>query len=203
MPLTQYEYIITGRGCAGLSLAMHLLRSGHFVDKKILLVDEAPKNKNDRTWCFWEKESGLFESIVHRQWSKLLFYSEGIEKVLSIEPYRYKMIRGIDFYNHCFEQLKQHPNFHFLQGKVERVFSEEKTGIVVGGEAIYAAYVFNSILFEKPALKKNQHWLLQHFKGWQIKASKPLFDPAIATLMDFRISQEHGTAFCYVLPSSA
>ncbi|GAA4745629.1 lycopene cyclase family protein [Flavisolibacter ginsenosidimutans] len=200
MPLTQYDYIIAGTGCAGLSLALHMLQSGKLHNKKILLVDEALKNKNDRTWCFWEKEKSLFEPIVFRQWDKLWFYGEGFGKELSIAPYRYKMIRGIDFYNYCFEQLKTQSDFHFLQGKVERPFSSEKTGVVVNGETFYADYVFNSILFEKPLLTEKQHWLLQHFKGWQIKTKHPAFDESHATLMDFRTEQEHGTAFCYVLP---
>jgi len=177
-----------------------MLQSGKFHNKKILLVDEVLKNKNDRTWCFWEKEKSLFEPIVFRQWDKLWFYGKGFDEELFIAPYRYKMIRGIDFYNYCFEQLKTQSNFHFLQGKVERPFSSEKTGVVVNGETFYAEYIFNSILFEKPLLTEKQHWLLQHFKGWQIKTKHPVFDASHATLMDFRTEQQRGTAFCYVLP---
>ncbi len=202
MPQKQYDYIITGAGCAGLSLLVHLLQSQKFDGKKILLLDEDAKNKNDRTWCFWEKEPGLFEPIVFRQWKQLWFYGEGFSKELSIAPYRYKMIRGIDFYNHCFEQLANHPNVEFIQAKVDRIFSEEKTGVVLNGETIYADYIFNSILFQKPSLGKGQHWLLQHFKGRHLKTAGREFGKDAATLMDFRISQEKGTAFCYVLPFS-
>jgi lycopene beta-cyclase len=95
----QYDYIITGAGCAGLSLAMHLMESKKFGDKKILLIDKTAKNKNDRTWCFWEKGAGLFEPIVHKQWEHLWFYGEAFYKEMAILPYRYKMIRGLDFYN--------------------------------------------------------------------------------------------------------
>jgi len=197
-----YDYIIAGTGCAGLSLAVHMIHSGAFQNKSILLVDEAPKNKNDRTWCFWEKGKGLFEPIVYKQWDHLWFYGEDLSKELSISPYTYKMIRGIDFYNYCFKEIDKQSNFHFLNGKVERLFSDEKTGAVVNGQTYTADYVFNSILFQKPALKKNEHWLLQHFKGWMIKTEEDTFSNA-ATLMDFRISQKYGTAFCYVLPVSA
>jgi lycopene beta-cyclase len=112
------------------------------------------------------------------------------------------MIRGIDFYAYCLREIKQHPNFHFLQGKIDNVFSGIETGVVVGGEKIHSKYVFNSILFGKPTLGKSQHWLLQHFKGWRIKTAEPVFDSRVATLMDFRISQAHGTSFCYLLPYS-
>ncbi len=203
MPQKEYDYIIAGMGCAGLSLAMHLIHSGSFRDKKILLADEAPKNKNDRTWCFWEKEPGLFESIVYRQWKQLWFYSDDFYKEFFIQPYRYKMIRGIDFYKYCYQEIKQHSNFEIIYGKIEKVFSEKETGIVIDGKPIYSQYVFNSILFQKPTLKDDQHWLLQHFKGWKIKTEGVTFDYHVATLMDFRIPQQYGTSFCYLLPFSA
>ncbi len=68
-----YDYIIAGAGCAGLSLAMHMIHSGKFRDKKILIVDQSTKTLNDRTWCFWQKEPGLFESIVYKEWRHLFF----------------------------------------------------------------------------------------------------------------------------------
>lgn len=203
MPQKQYDYIITGMGCAGLSLAVHMIQSGKFGDKKILLADEAPKDKNDRTWCFWEKDTGIFESIVYRQWEHLWFYSDDFYKEFSIQPYRYKMIRGIDFYNYCYSVIEQHPAFEILYGKIENIFSAKETGIIVEGRTIYSQYVFNSILFEMPSLKKGEHWLLQHFKGWTIKTEEKTFDHHVATLMDFRIAQQHGTSFCYLLPFSA
>ena len=59
-----YDYIILGAGCAGLSLLMRMIGSNQFNDKKILLIDKEQKNKNDRTWCFWEKDKGLFDPVV-------------------------------------------------------------------------------------------------------------------------------------------
>ena len=35
----RYDYIIAGAGCAGLSLAVHLILSGQFSNKKILLIE--------------------------------------------------------------------------------------------------------------------------------------------------------------------
>jgi len=202
MPSKKYDYIITGTGCAGLSLAMHLIDSGKFQDKKILLVDEEIKDKNDRTWCFWETGTTLFESIVFRQWNHLWFYGEDFYKELSIDPYRYKMIRGIDFYNFCLSAIQQHSNFEFLNGRVTKIFSDQQTGIIVNDEAIFCEYIFNTIVFKKPVLAKNQHWLLQHFKGWKIKTAERTFDSQVATFMDFRVDQQKGTTFCYLLPFS-
>lgn len=194
------DYIIAGAGCAGLSLAMHMIRSGKFSNKKILLLDKDPKHANDRTWCFWQKEKSLFEPVVSKNWKKLWFHSEDFSGKLDILPYQYKMIRGIDFYEYCLAHISKQKNFDVLFERVDALFSDDETGVIVNGEKIFADYVFNSILFEKPALNKNEYWLLQHFKGWIIETEKDVFNEDAATLMDFRISQEFGTAFCYVLP---
>ena len=183
---------------------MHIITSGKFSDKKILLIDQDAKKTNDRTWCFWEKNSGLFEKIVFRQWQELWFYEDSFSKKINIAPYHYKMIRGIDFYQHCFNIIEQQPNFSIKFAGVDAVFSTEiETGVMIGDEKILCGYVFNSILFDQPALTKKNIWLLQHFKGWVIETETDFFDDAVATLMDFRIDQSKGTAFCYVLPFSA
>jgi lycopene beta-cyclase len=193
------DLIICGAGCAGLSLAMHMIHSGKFSNKRILLIDKDPKRANDRTWCFWQKEEGLFESIICKQWNRLWFHGENFSDQLHIEPYQYKMIRGIDFYEYCFNVIRQQKNFDVLFEKVDHVFSDGKTGVIINGKKIYADYVFNSILFEKPKLAKNDYWMLQHFKGWVVETEENCFDEDRATLMDFR-NQGDGAAFCYVLP---
>lgn len=197
---SKYNYIIAGAGCAGLSLAMQMIASGKFSDKKILLIDKDPKQSNDRTWCFWQKEESLFEEIIAKQWNRLWFHGEVFSKQLDIAPYSYKMIRGIDFYEYCFNTIKRHSNFDVCFENVDLIFSEESTGVEIKGEIIYADYIFNSILFDKPKLAKGELWLLQHFKGWIIETEEDAFDRNSATLMDFRIDQSFGTAFCYVLP---
>jgi lycopene beta-cyclase len=199
----KYDYIISGAGCAGLSLIMHMLDTGAFGDKKILLIDKDPKHANDRTWCFWQEEEGLFEPIVYKRWQRLWFHGDKYSAQLQLEPYHYKMIRGGDFYQYCFEGIRGQGNINILIEKVEEVFSDAQTGVVVNGEKIYADYVFNSILFERPSLRSNEYWLLQHFMGWVIESPEEHFDENIGTLMDFRIDQSRGTAFCYVLPFSS
>ena len=199
----KYDYIIAGAGCAGLSLAMHLLHSNKFSNKRILIVDKVKEKSNDRTWCFWQIEPSLFDGIVFKTWSKLWFHGENFSTKMDISPYQYKMIRGIDFYEYCFKKIGQNKKVDILFEQVESVFSNERAGVVVNGESIFADYVFNSILFEKPKLQVDDLWLLQHFKGWIIETEVNEFDRYVGTLMDFRIDQSAGTAFCYVLPLSS
>ena len=202
----RYDYIISGAGCAGLSLAMRMLNSGKFADKKILLVDRDLKSRNDRTWCFWEKRDGLFDSIVFRKWSDLYFHGEGYSELLSIDPYSYKMIRGKDFYDHCLKIIRNESSIELTEGKIESIQDQKNGGVVtVDGIHYESDYVFNSIMFGDIASMKpsgQYYFLKQHFKGWVIETEENVFDATKATLMDFRPSQEHGTTFTYVLPFS-
>lgn len=119
---------------------------------------------------------------------------------MDISPYEYKMIRGIDFYNYCFDIISKHKNFDFISGKIELV--NEDASIIVNGQKFTSDYVFNSILFDKPIVKPNQYYLLQHFKGWVIETKTPVFDIDKAALMDFRVEQDKGTTFVYLMPFS-
>jgi len=199
-----YDYIITGSGCAGLTLLMRLLKEPKLCHKKILLLDQSPKNKNDRTWCFWEKEDGLFEPIVHHHWQSLNFKSQQFSSQLTIAPYTYKMIRGIDFYDHVMQYAAGFCNIEFKYENVRSIRSEKDHAIAITDQHVYTAdFIFNSILFEKLSQAKNKHFLQQHFKGWLIETKDPIFDPSVATFMDFTIVQKHGTEFMYLLPLSS
>ena len=199
----QYDYVFAGTGCAALSLLYHLVGAGLAEGKRILLVDADAKEANDRTWCFWEKEPGPFEAVVHRRWPLLDFHASGFQRALDIAPYSYKLIRGADFYGHVKAAVAPFPNIGFRQARIDEVFSSEArgTGIRIGKETIYGKFLFNS-LYEKPAPRPGVHWLLQHFKGRLIETREPFFDRGRATLMDFRVDQSEGTTFVYVLPFS-
>lgn len=198
----KYDYIIAGSGCAGLSLLYRILKESQLTEKRILVIDKSLKNKNDRTWCFWEKGSGLFETIVTHQWKTLEFLSDDFERKFEMPEYRYKMILGIDFYNYVLDFAKKFQNVTFVSEHITAITSKENSATVVTETTTYkATYVFNSTnLFYPKMNPKNS--LLQHFEGWVIKTKKPVFNNTIGRLMDFRLSQQHGATFMYVLPTS-
>lgn len=198
----KYDYIIAGSGCAGLSLLYRLLKTPLLQDKSILVIDQDQKKSNDRTWCFWEKSPGLFESIVHAKWNKLEFLSTGFKKELNLESYTYKMIQGIDFYNFVINYAKKFKNVSFVQETINSIDNIDKKAVLKTTKNRYTAnYIFNSTNLFNPKINE-QNSLLQHFKGWVIKTEKPVFNPEIGRLMDFRVSQENGATFMYVLPTS-
>lgn len=201
-----FDIVIAGAGAAGLSLAYHLTRDSA-AGWRIALIDRAPKQHNDRTWCFWEVGEGPFEPVVFRRWDQVAFYSPTLQARLDLAPYRYKMIRGVDFYAFVEAHLAAQPNLTRCYDEIAAVADEGDVGAVHlrSGETVRGQWVFSSVLFEPPcrAGDVRHHCLLQHFLGWVVEAEQPVFDPAVATLMDFRIPQAGETRFVYVLPFDA
>ena len=64
--MPDYDYIIAGGGCAGLSLAYHITLSGN--KSKILILESSAKNENDRTWAFWKDYQLPFEQIIYKSY---------------------------------------------------------------------------------------------------------------------------------------
>lgn len=201
----EFDYIILGAGCSGLSLAVRMIQSGSFTNKKILIIDKTFKQANDKTWCFWD--DGGIESfwknarLINHEWKQLwLKHPEGNLK-LDIEPYSYKMIRSADFNRYCFSIVSSASNIQIQYDEVINIDAEK--GIVNTTDAAYVgSVIFSSVLLEPPVLKQNEYYLLQHFRGWWIETQYDAFDSTQADLMNFRTGQRHGCTFLYVLPVS-
>jgi len=199
----KYDYIIAGSGCSGLSLLYKILQTHSLQKKSILVIDKNQKKNNDRTWCFWEKNPGSFESIVYAKWNTLEFISDDTNKKVDLGQYTYKMIQGIHFYNFVLEYAKKFKNVVFIQESIidiDSIFNEAK--VITKKNTYTGKYVFNSTNLFNPKINK-QNSLLQHFKGWNIKTADPAFNSKVGKLMDFSVSQENGTTFMYVLPTSS
>lgn len=197
-----FDYIILGGGASGLSLAHRMSMHPYFNDKKIAIIEKEIKKSNDRTWSFWEANPSPYESIVHKKWTKLEFHSSTVSKDLDIFPYVYKMIRGIDFYNHVYGQIENSKNIHQVYEPVKSI-TESATGVTVHtkNQILTANHIFKS--YPTVEIDKDKHlYVDQHFKGYVIKSDEDVFDPDKAVFMDFRIDQNGETRFFYILPES-
>ncbi|MBA6313624.1 lycopene cyclase family protein [Cellulophaga baltica] len=203
--MNSFDYIIIGAGAAGLSLANAMGKDSFFSKKSILLLDKNAKQTNDRTWCFWEKGEGDFDDILHKKWSSIQFAGQQIDQRYPIAPYEYKMIQGLDFYASMFKKLDEYPNITFLNEEVISVTNTATVNTVkTANNTFIAATLFNSIFDYKEALQQQKYPVLQqHFIGWFIKTEQPVFDPKVATFMDFSIPQRGNTRFMYLLPTTA
>ena len=236
--MTHYDYILSGGGLAGLSLAYHLINSP-LRDRSILIIDKDVKQQNDRTWCFWTQQPTLFDEIAYRVWRRLRFTSDDFTREYDLAPYHYQMIRGIDFYDLTREKLGQCGNVTFVRGNIDRVEdAADHATITVDGQSFSGSWVFDSTLpdsmrgsipsgmqsrdaagQEVPSPHSSTatsaplslrsvsaqnashyHHLNQHFRGWEIETDRPIFNPQLPTLFDFRTPQDGHMRFVYTLP---
>jgi lycopene beta-cyclase len=199
-----FDYVILGGGAAGLSLAYRMAQDEFFYSKKIAIIEKAKKNKNDRTWCFWEIDDGPFETIVEKRWNTLHFYSKSLSKKLDIAPYQYKMISGLKFYNHTLPVIKEAAHITHVQAEVISIEElDEEVKIETSTGTYYAPIVFKSFPSVREIDKEKHLYVDQHFKGFMISTDEDRFNPDEATFMDFRIPQNGDARFFYVLPQSA
>jgi lycopene beta-cyclase len=204
MESTVYDYAIVGAGAAGLHVALALAGDSYFKDKRILILEKDSKDTNDRTWCFWEKDSDTWDTIVARSWKKASFMSAGHNKKLDLGSYEYKKIRAIDFYDHAKKQLEAAGNFKWLNEEVVEIREGVPNMVVTRSDSNYlAGHVFDSRIAPSFFESKDKYIrLLQHFKGWVIETEDPIFEPDRFVMMDFRLKYPGSTSFTYILPDS-
>ncbi len=204
MPSTNhFNYVIIGNGLAGLQLALQLSSDPFFDDKQVLLIDRSDKNSNDKTWCFWEKSTGKWDHIVYTTWDKAMFYTSKKTLKLSLSPYKYKMVRSLDFYKDAKSTLSKKPNFHFVIDDVIDTNEKDLVTIKTKGKSYTANHVFDSRIDSAFFNKKDNYTRInQHFKGWTIEVDRDVFNPDRFTMMDYRIKDGNQTTFTYILPFS-
>ena len=202
--MTDFDYIIVGGGASGLQLADALGSDPYFSDKHIALFERQTQKSNDRTWCFWEPGPGKFDALLTKSWDHIRFRGPELEQRLPLDPYRYKMLRGEDFYREYYRRIAQYPNIEVRREEVHSIETGATKALVKTVSGDYTAdKVFSSVSFE-PAetLLKPFPVLQQHFIGWFVRCKEPVFDAEAPTFMDFSIPQDGHTRFMYILPQS-
>lgn len=202
--MKHFDFIFTGTGLSALMTVYKMIQSGEFKEKSILLLDADSKKANDRTWCFWAKEDSVWEKSISKKWDLALFANENFKRILELKPYKYNMVRGLDFYNQVFNLISKQENITFFNSKVLEIEeSENLIMIQTETESFSCNKLINSIYNKQKVENQSKYPLLQqHFIGWSIKSQEAVFDPEQATFMDFSVEQKGNTRFMYVLPRS-
>ncbi|PHR95713.1 MAG: lycopene cyclase [Leeuwenhoekiella sp.] len=199
-----YDYLILGAGLSGLMLAQALVSDPYFKDKRILLLDKSEKKTNDRTWCFWSENTRDWDAVISKKWERIAFKGENFSAEIPLESYSYNKIEGIDFYESVFRKLRASKQLTFKTEAFQSLTeTPEYVEVTTSGATYTAGRVFSSVL--PPERLKNQTKypvLQQHFIGWEVRTQEPIFDPEVATFMDFTIPQRGNTRFIYVLPTA-
>ena len=182
--MKEFDYIIIGGGCAGLSLAYELNIHSKLQDKTLAIIEPREEYERDKTWSFWKVSSHSFDDCVKKNWHNFTINIPNNTKHVECKNTPYQTIDSGLFYKKIINNLKQNDNIYFFKN-----INEINTN---------NSFIFNSVsdLVES----KNNLW--QHFSGYEIETNKEVFDDEIFNLMDFDCDQKESVHFFYTLPFS-
>jgi lycopene beta-cyclase len=180
--MKEFDYIIIGGGCAGLSLAYELEINEKLKDKTLAIIEPRLEYKRDKTWSFWKVVPHNFDDCVKKSWQNFSINIPGKTNHLECKDYPYQSIDSGLFYEKISKKLKENENIHFYKD-----LNEINTR---------NSFIFNSV----PNIKKNHLNLWQHFCGVEIETKTNYFDDEIFNLMDFDCEQRDSVHFFYTLP---
>ncbi|WP_194851215.1 lycopene cyclase family protein [Nonlabens antarcticus] len=198
----QYDIAIVGMGCAGSHILLQMLDHPGMKNKKILILDDFQGESLDKTWSFWEKGVGNWDSLLSAKWALGNFKTNKVDLDFPLAPYVYKKLESKDFIAFAKAKLQQHPNFTFISARVENILENEFATIKTESESFEAKLVLDSRIDKAFYKDTKAITLKQHFLGWQIKVEKDTFDPDRFVMMDYRLRDPGTTSFIYILPYS-
>ena len=82
--MKDFDYIIIGGGCAGLSLAYELEIHKKLENKTLAIIEPRDEYKRDKTWSFWKIKPHNFESIKETLKTADLFYESCFSSIKNI-----------------------------------------------------------------------------------------------------------------------
>ena len=182
--MKEFDYIIIGGGCAGLSLAYELEINDRLKEKKLAIIETRKEYKRDKTWSFWKMFEHNFQDCVIKSWNNFTINTAEGFRELSNKSFPYQSIDSEKFYKKINSKLSTNSNVSFFKN-LNDINSKN-------------SLVFNSIF--EGELDKSKLW--QHFQGIEIETSKNIFDDEIVNLMDFNCDQKNDVHFFYTLPFS-
>ena len=182
--MKEFDYVIIGGGCAGLSLAYELEINNKLKKKSLAIIENRNQYARDKTWSFWKVFDHNFEDCVIKSWNSFTVNtSENTHELKSIK-FPYQSIDSGKFYKKINSKLSANSNISFYKNLNEIDLAN--------------SIIFNSIFESKP--DKSELW--QHFQGVEIETPNNIFDDEILNLMDFNCDQRNDVHFFYTLPFS-
>ena len=104
--MKEFDYVIIGGGCAGLSLAYELEIHKKLEKKTLAIIEPRLKYKKDKTWSFWKVSSHNFDDCVKKNWENFSINIPTKTKHLECNNYPYQSIDSGLFYNKIKNKLK-------------------------------------------------------------------------------------------------
>ncbi len=202
---TTEPLIVLGAGCAGLSLAAALLRAG--VRDPIVVLDRRDAWPDDRTWCFWDTGGIPHADLAGHAWPAWTIQTSVGRTVARGRRHRYVHLRSRELYDRLLGVVEAAPNCELRTGVTVTGVREDARGVevITSAGSLRGSRAWDAMGGAGPLLRGRPDGaveLRQAFLGQEVETATAAFDPGVASLMDFRVSQEDGLHFVYVLPFS-
>ncbi len=195
-----FDLVVIGGGCAGLSLARILAR--HDADLRTLVIEPRSDYVDDRTWCFWQRGEHRYRHLVDRTWNLWRFSTPGDRCIQGSDGVSYQRLRSIDFYEDAIAGIRASAKVNLACST--SVLSVDDSGpsvtVTTSSGDVRARYVVDT---RPPDLSETcADTMQQVFLGAEVVTDVDLFDPGVAGLMDRMTSDALGFRFTYLLPFS-
>ena len=105
--MKDFDYIIIGGGCAGLSLAYELEIHKKLENKTLAIIEPRLEYKKDKTWSFWKVIPHNFDDCVKKSWKNFSINIPTKTKHLECNSYPYQSIDSGLFYRKINNKLKK------------------------------------------------------------------------------------------------
>jgi lycopene beta-cyclase len=199
--LLDADVVVCGAGAAGLSIAVRLAR----LPLTVCLLDRREGYGRDRTFSFFRGRSHPFEDAVTRRYKAIDVVGQGRRVARNVEARPYETLPSDRFYESALRTLARHDRVRLELGVTVGAIRDLGAHVEIETDrgALRAALLIDARgAIGAPSTREGDvHWV-QHFAGMEVEVDNPIFEPAVATLMDLRVSQADGPHFVYVLPET-
>ena len=103
--MKEFDYIIIGGGCAGLSLAYELEINDKLKEKTLAIIETREEYKRDKTWSFWKVTNHNFDDCVIKSWNNFSINSPSGSHELKTDNYPYQSIDSGLYYKKIINRL--------------------------------------------------------------------------------------------------
>jgi len=198
---SNYDLIIVGGGCAGLSLAMRLAKLGPECPR-VAIIERRTSYDHDRTWSYWATESAQLTHLSKSGWKKVLVGTAHGRVIVDCDKTPYQSIHSDAFYQSALRKISKNKRIDLFLG--------ESTGQIQKKNNLWQVNIQNTsvsapqVIDTRPPTRESGDIpiLWQSFSGVKVMCSQNIFDDTTATLMDFSEFAAGEIGFLYLLPFS-
>lgn len=192
MPRPDVDIAILGGGCAGLSVAVRLAAAG----RSLRVIEPRETYCEDRTWSFWRTARDPFEDCVRTSWTTWDVTGPTGTVRRASRDLRYQTVGAGAFYDRAQALIDDTHGAELCSGTAAHDVHETPHGWRIDTDAgqLSAGHVIDT----RPPRRVPGYG--QFFLGREIRTERPVFDPGVVQLMQFRPARSAGVDFVYILP---